>query len=226
MVLLGPPGAGKGTVAEGIVEKYGACHLSTGDLLRAAKGGCGGSGSSAMEEAVAAMRCGELVHDDTIVRIVGERVRCLVCAHGFLLDGFPRTLAQAESLDGMLGVFGRTLDAAINVSLPDAIIVERLQGRRVCKECQATFHLVNKPPASVGICDACGGALAQREDDQPAAIQVRLDAYHAKSDAVIDFYKAKGILLEIDGRGWPDEVFARADAALDSIARAQVRAGA
>lgn len=219
MVLLGPPGAGKGTLAERIGERFGACHLSTGDLLRAARGGCGPAGSAAMEEAKAAMQRGELVHDDTIVSIVRERVRCLVCSHGFLLDGFPRTRMQAEALDGMLAGVGRTLDAVLEITLPDDVIVERLQGRRVCRECGAIFHAVNKPPQRDGACDDCGGVLAHRDDDRPEAIRVRLAAYHEAADGVVAFYRERGVLLVIDGRGSPEEVFDRAKNALNPSAQ-------
>lgn len=219
VVLLGPPGAGKGTVAERIVERFGACHLSTGDLLRAAKGGCAPAGSVAMEEAAAAMRRGELVNDDTIVRIVRERVRCLVCAHGFLLDGFPRTRMQAVALEGILADAGRALDAVLDITLPDDVIVERLQGRRVCRGCGAIFHAVNRPPARDGVCDACGGALFQRDDDRPEAIRVRVAAYHETVDGVESFYRERGLLATIDGRGAPDEVFERALKALNPPAQ-------
>ena len=216
IVLLGPPGAGKGTVAEKIVERYGACHLSTGDLLRAAKSGCGGEASPAMSEALAAMGRGELVKDATMLRIVSERVRCLVCAHGFLLDGFPRTRMQAVELNALLESRGRKLDAVIDVSVPDDVIIERLQGRRVCKECREIYHVANRPPAQDGVCDKCGGALVQREDDKPDAIKVRLNAYHATADGVISYYKAKDLYRRVDGRGTPDGVFACVVAALGS----------
>jgi len=214
IILLGPPGAGKGTVAERIVDKYGACHLSTGDLLRAARSSCGPAPSEAMGEALAAMGRGELVRDETILRIVSERVRCLVCAHGFLLDGFPRTRLQAEELGEILAFRGRTIDAVLDITLPDDAIVERLQGRRVCRGCGAIYHAVNRPPAKEGICDACGGEVYQRGDDRPEAIRVRLRAYHETADGVESYYRDRGILIEIDGRGTPDEVFARTEAAL------------
>lgn len=220
IVLLGPPGAGKGTVAEGIIGKYGACHLSTGDLLRAARSGCGGGASPAMAEALGAMRRGELVDDATIVRIVSERVRCLVCAHGFLLDGYPRTAMQAEALDAMLSGVGRSLDAVLNIALDDDVIVERLEGRRVCRDCGAIYHAANRPPARSGVCDSCGGEVYQRDDDRPEAIRVRLAAYHDTADGVISFYRKRDLLQEIDGRGPPAGVLARVEAALDAFSHA------
>ena len=146
-MLLGPPGVGKGTQAEKIIAEFGACHLSTGDVFRhAARDTSGHAPSPAMATALAAMKRGELVSDATVVELVRERAGCLACQYGFLLDGFPRTIEQAHALDGILAAVDRKLDAAINYFAPEALIIERLSGRRVCKQCRAGYHVANKPP--------------------------------------------------------------------------------
>ncbi|HZL45027.1 MAG TPA: nucleoside monophosphate kinase [Opitutaceae bacterium] len=218
LVLLGPPGVGKGTQAERIVREFGACQLSTGDLFRSAARDTGGRApSAAMAMALAAMKRGELVSDGTVVELVRERAQCLACRYGFLLDGFPRTIDQAQALDGILVQVNRHLDAAINFFAPEALIVERLSGRRLCKQCRLSYHLVNKPPRLPGRCDVCGGELIQREDDQPEAIRIRLRAYAATCDPVLAYYRRQGLLRKIDASGDPEAVFAHTREVMQSL---------
>jgi adenylate kinase len=208
LVLLGPPGVGKGTQAEKIIAEFGACHLSTGDVFRyAARDTSGHAPSPAMAVALAAMKRGELVSDATVVELVRERIQCLACQYGFLLDGFPRTLEQAHALDAILGAAGRKLDAAINYFAAESVIIERLSGRRVCRQCRTGYHVQNKPPRMAGRCDACGGELIQREDDKPEAIRTRLHAYATTCEPVLEFYRRQGLLREIDAAGDPEAVF-------------------
>jgi adenylate kinase len=209
LVLLGPPGVGKGTQAERIIAEFGACHLSTGDVFRyAARDTSGHPPSPAMATALTAMKRGELVSDGTVVELVRERVQCLACEYGFLLDGFPRTIDQAHALDGILAGINRPLDAAINYFASETLIIERLSGRRVCKQCRTGYHIMNKPPRVAVRCDACGGELIQRDDDKPEAIRIRLHAYAATCDPVLDYYRRQGLLREIDASGDPEIVFA------------------
>jgi adenylate kinase len=210
---------GKGTQAERIIATFGACHLSTGDIFRyaAKNGACGLPPSPAMALALAAMRKGELVSDTTVVELVRERAHCLTCPHGFLLDGFPRTVEQARALDAILAQVGRSLDAVIHYGAGQDVIIERLSGRRVCRKCGAGYHLANKPPRVAGRCDACGGALFQRDDDRPEAIRVRLEAYDATVGPVLAHYRERKLLHELDASGTPDEVFSRTRAVLEGI---------
>jgi adenylate kinase len=219
IVLLGPPGVGKGTQAEKIVADYGACQLSTGDIFRyAARDASGKPPSPAMAKALAAMKRGELVSDATVVELVRERASCLACQNGFLLDGFPRTIEQAQALEGILAGVNRTLDVALNFFAPEAVIIERLSGRRICKQCRAGYHVANRPPRVAGICDACGGELIQREDDKPEAIRTRLHAYNATCDPVLAYYRKQGLLREIEATGDPEAVFEQTRKAIEGIA--------
>ncbi|MBI1292595.1 adenylate kinase [bacterium] len=209
LILLGAPGTGKGTQAELLNTRLGACQLSTGEVFRAAKG-CGDRPlSPALQEALAVMKSGGLVSDDTVVGIVGERHRCLSCLHGFLLDGFPRTVEQALALEEMASALDFEFDAVINYELPTSEVIRRLSGRRTCKGCGRSFHVEDLPPRTSGICDGCGTALTQREDDRPEAIAVRLEAYRAATAPLVDFYQARGLLRTISAEGTPAEVFHR-----------------
>lgn len=166
LVLLGAPGVGKGTQAELISERLGTCHLSTGDVFRAARTLGEAERSPALTEALECMRQGRLVSDETVLEMVRERTKCLRCQGGFLLDGFPRTVAQAGALDELLDSQALELDAVLSYELPIAQIVARLSGRRTCSQCKAVYHVEARPPQTEGLCDQCGGALFQREDDR------------------------------------------------------------
>ena len=207
LVLLGPPGVGKGTQANLLVERLRACHLSTGDLFRAAK--CEGASSPAMKEALNAMRRGELVSDEIVIAMVRERASCLHCHGGFLLDGFPRTVRQAEALEKILSELNVELDAAVCFELPIEEIVARLGGRRSCSSCHAVFHVSSNPPNESGICDHCGDSLFQRDDDQPSAVRVRMRAYEDETSPLIDYYERNGKLRRVEAVGSPQEIFER-----------------
>ena len=209
LVLLGAPGVGKGTQAELLSERLGACQLSTGDVFRAAK--CLGEGerSPALEAALHYMIRGDLVPDDTVLGIVQERVRCLRCCGGFLLDGFPRTVAQAKALESLLKKENVPLTAVLNYELPLDQIVSRLSGRRTCSKCKAVFHVTNMPPRAQGICDHCREELIQREDDRPESVRVRMEAYGKSTRPLIDFYQKRGLLVSIQADGSPEEIYQR-----------------
>jgi adenylate kinase len=209
LVLLGAPGAGKGTQAELLTAQLGACHLSTGDVFRAAKNSCNCELSPAMTQAVAAMKRGELVTDTTVLSMLKERAGCLSCLGGFLLDGFPRTVAQAQALEDLLKQQNVQLDAVLSYELPIEQIVERLSGRRTCSVCKAVYHITGRPPKKPDVCDHCGGQLIQREDDRPESIRVRMEAYQKSTAPLIDFYKKLGVLVEIPAHGSPEEIFER-----------------
>jgi adenylate kinase len=210
LVLLGAPGVGKGTQAELLCERLGACHLSTGDIFRAAKSCAGRSPTPAMALALDCMRRGELVPDDTVVSLIAERASCLRCKGGFLLDGFPRTLSQAAKLDKLLTGLGVSLDAVISYDLPLLQIEARLGGRRTCSNCKAVFHIHTRPPQTAGICDHCGSPLFQREDDRPEAVSVRMEVYERSTAPLIDSYRNKNLLLSIPAEGTPEEICQRA----------------
>jgi len=205
---------GKGTQAELLCRELGTCHLSTGDVFRAAS--CQDAPSPALKSALEAMRRGELVSDDLVVAMVGERSRCLSCRGGFLLDGFPRTAAQAEALDVMLDGLGVRLDAVLSYELPIAEVVDRLAGRRTCTGCKAVYHVATHPPREEGLCDACGGTLVRRDDDRPEAIEVRMRVYEASTRPLVDYYRKTGRLASVSADGPPAVVLRRS---LDALGR-------
>lgn len=215
LVLLGAPGVGKGTQAEMLSLAFGACQLSTGDVFRAARTFHPDDLSPAMAEALEHMRKGELVSDETVLRIIHERTSCLHCGGGFLLDGFPRTVTQARALDEILAQEKIALDAVIDYEMPLEIIVARLGGRRTCAQCKAVYHITTHPPKVAGICDHCGGPLRQRDDDQPAAVRVRMEIYQRSTEPLIDYYRAEGLLVSVSAEGKPEEIFQRTRAALN-----------
>jgi adenylate kinase len=208
-VLLGAPGIGKGTQAELLSRKLGPCQLSTGDVFRAAKATAECERSPAIREALDYMKAGKLVPDGTVVALVKERIECLRCDGGFLLDGFPRTVAQAEALATILRDEQLSLDAVLSYELPVEEILDRLGGRRTCSQCKAGYHLKDLPPRVPGICDRCGGPLYQREDDRPEAIRVRLKTYEQSTAPLIDYYGQKGLLVRIECGKMPQETFER-----------------
>ncbi len=217
LVLLGAPGVGKGTQAEYLTDHLGACHLSTGDVFRAASKRVDCDQSPAMKKALEFMRHGELVPDSTVWEMVRERSHCLLHCGGFILDGFPRTIIQAESLQNLLETESLSLTAVVDYELPTAEIIQRLSGRRTCEGCKAVFHVTERPSKGKSICDRCGGRLYQREDDQPASINVRLDAYKLSTAPLIEFYKRLDLLVPVSAKGSPDEIAARTLRKLDAL---------
>jgi len=209
LVLLGAPGVGKGTQAHLLNQRLGACHLSTGDVFRAAGSRAECDQTPAMKQAMEYMRRGALVPDATVWEMVRERSACIRCAGGFILDGFPRTLAQAESLKMLMESEGISLSAVVNYELPLEEIVARLSGRRTCQTCKSIFHITEQPPRTQGVCDQCGGPLFQREDDRPEAVTVRMEVYQRSTAPLIDFYRNLGLLVPVLAAGSPDEICAR-----------------
>lgn len=195
LVLMGPPGAGKGTQAEALVERLGISHISTGDIFRQAIK----DGTALGRKAKDYMDAGQLVPDEVTVGIVRERLAQPDCQKGFLLDGFPRTVAQAEALDGILAGQGKPLDAVLDIRVPREKLVARLTGRRVCRNCGATFHLLYNPSSRGESCERCGGELYQRGDDTEATVASRLDVYESQTAPLVDYYAGKGLLKVVDG---------------------------
>ncbi|VEF49912.1 adenylate kinase [Bacillus freudenreichii] len=213
LVLMGLPGAGKGTQAEKIVAKYDVPHISTGDMFRAAMS----EGTELGLQAKSFMDKGELVPDEVTIGIVRERLSKADCEKGFLLDGFPRTVPQAEALENILSELGRNIDYVINIQVDQNILMERLTGRRICKSCGATYHLVFNPPAETGVCDRCGGELYQRPDDNEETVQNRLEVNVKQTQPLLDFYQEKGYLKNINGQQHIDQVFSDIDSLLRDL---------
>jgi len=216
LVLLGAPGVGKGTQAELLGERLGACQLSTGEIFRAAKCRSNGECSPAMVAALEFMQRGELVPDETVLAIVRERSRCLQCGGGFLLDGFPRTVAQAEALQTTLKDLGVKLDGVVSYELPLEEVVTRISGRRTCPKCKGIYHLEARPPKVAGVCDTCRGPLAQREDDRPESVRVRLKAYERSTAPLADHYRKLDLLLPVAVGSVPEVTFERTMSVLQS----------
>ncbi|HTR23613.1 MAG TPA: nucleoside monophosphate kinase [Terriglobales bacterium] len=218
LVLLGAPGVGKGTQADLLNQRLNACHLSTGDLFRAATKQKESEQSPAMRAAMDHMRRGELVPDGTVWEMVRERADCIRCNTGFVLDGFPRTLGQAESLRQLMEQEKIRLNAVVSYELPLTEIVARLSGRRTCEKCKTVYHITGNPPKLEGVCDRCQGKLFQREDDRPESITVRMAAYERSTAPLIEFYKSLGLLVTIAAVGSPDEICRRTIDALKARA--------
>lgn len=204
IIMLGAPGAGKGTQAKKIAEKYSIPHISTGDIFRANIK----NGTELGKKAKTYMDQGLLVPDELVVDLVVDRVKQDDCSNGYVLDGFPRTIPQAEALDKALAAMGEAMDYAINVEVPDENIVRRMSGRRACVDCGATYHIVYAPTKEENICDNCHGELILREDDKPETVQKRLNVYHEQTQPLIEYYSGKGVLKEVDGTQPMDDVFA------------------
>lgn len=204
IIMLGAPGAGKGTQAQMIAKEKGIPHISTGDIFRANIK----EGTDLGKEAKTYMDQGKLVPDELTVRILLDRVSKEDCKNGYVLDGFPRTIPQANVLDEELKKLDDAVDFAINVDVPDENIVNRMSGRRACPKCGATYHLKHVPPKKDGICDVCGEKLVQRDDDKPETVKKRLGVYHEQTQPLIEYYTDKGILKTVDGTVDPKDVFA------------------
>ena len=203
IIMLGAPGAGKGTQAKQIAAKYNIPHISTGDIFRANIK----NGTELGKKAKEYMDQGLLVPDELTCDLVMDRIAEDDAKNGFVLDGFPRTIPQAEALTAALEKIGQKMDFAIDVDVPDENIVNRMSGRRACLKCGATYHIVAIPPKKEGICDACGSELVQRDDDKPETVQKRLDVYHEQTQPLIDYYEKQGILKSVDGTVPMEEVF-------------------
>jgi len=195
LLIMGPPGAGKGTQSEALAKKLDIVNISTGDIFRAAIK----EGTEMGKKAKEYMDRGELVPDTVVIGIVKDRLLQPDCAKGFLLDGFPRTVYQAEALEEMLSEMGQTLDGVINLEVPREKIIDRLTGRRICRECGASFHLQYNKPARKGVCDMCGGELYQRSDDTEDVVNNRLDVYETNTQPLINFYAERNLLKNVNG---------------------------
>jgi adenylate kinase len=211
LILLGPPGAGKGTQAEAITEQWGLAQLSTGDMLR----GAVKAGTPIGQEASGIMETGGLVPDEIVIKIVAERISAPDCANGFILDGFPRTLKQAAALDSLLQSKGKQIDAVIEINVDDAILIDRISGRYMCADCGASYHDTNHKPKVPGVCDRCGSTqFTRRKDDNAETVRNRLMAYYRETSPLIGYYFAKGRLSSVDGMAPIPEVASQIEAIL------------
>ena len=203
IIMLGAPGAGKGTQADKICAKYNIPHISTGDIFRANIK----NNTELGQKAKSYMDKGELVPDELVVDLVVDRIKADDCTNGYVLDGFPRTIPQAEALDAALAANNDKVDYAINVEVPDENIINRMSGRRACVACGATYHIVHIPTKVEGVCDKCGAELILRDDDKPETVKNRLNVYHEQTQPLIDYYTAKNVLHEVDGTKAMEDVF-------------------
>lgn len=205
LILLGPPGAGKGTQASRLTERFAIPQISTGEILRSAVREGTPLGKTAQEF----MQSGRLVPDSVVIGIIEQRLGDGDCAPGFMLDGFPRTVPQADALKDVLGKVGMAIDHVVSIEVPNEELVVRLTGRRTCKSCGGGFHVAFDPPKTAGTCDRCGGELFQRDDDKEETIRARLKVYGEQTEPLITYYKAEGLLRPIDGTGSMEQIFAR-----------------
>ena len=203
VIMLGAPGAGKGTQAVRVASAYQIPHISTGDIFRANIKGGTELGKKAKEY----MDAGKLVPDELVCDLVVDRIKKEDCKNGYVLDGFPRTIPQAEALDKAVEAIGEKVDFAVNIDVPDEAIITRMSGRRACLTCGATYHIEYNPPKIADICDTCGSALVLREDDKPETVKTRLNVYHEQTQPLIDYYTGKNILVTVDGTQNMDKVF-------------------
>ena len=203
LIMLGAPGAGKGTQAAKVAESLHIPHISTGDIFRANIK----NGTELGKKAKAFMDAGKLVPDELTCDLVADRLAQSDCSEGFILDGFPRTIPQAEALEEVLTKLGTKIDYAVDIDVPDEAIVSRMSGRRACVGCGATYHIVYNPPRTENVCDVCGQTLILRDDDKPETVQTRLKVYHDQTQPLIDFYSGKGALVTVDGTMGLEDVF-------------------
>jgi adenylate kinase len=210
IILLGPPGAGKGTQAKRMIERYGIPQISTGDMLRAALK----EGTPLGLEAKKFMDQGQLVPDSVVIGLVKERIQKSDCAKGYMLDGFPRNVSQAEALDKMLAELGQKVDNVISIEVPSQELLGRLTGRRTCRSCGAGFHIMFDPPKKDGVCDKCSGELYQRDDDNEATVKSRLEVYDKQTKPLIDYFQKQAKLRSIPGVGAMEDIFGRIAAVL------------
>lgn len=212
IIMLGAPGAGKGTQAKKIAEKYEIPHISTGDIFRSNIKG----GTELGMKAKAFMDQGALVPDELTIGMLMDRIQAADCKNGYVLDGFPRTIPQAESLTAALDAMGQKIDYAVNVDVPDENIINRMSGRRACLNCGATYHIVYNPSKVEGICDVCGDKLVLRDDDKPETVKKRLDVYHEQTQPLIEYYEKAGVLANVDGTQDMNKVFSDITALLEA----------